>query len=73
MVLLLILGQDIISLLLILGQGILSHFYTPTESRPKTALICPYGKFQGKRVSYGTAHMFQVFSYPQYLSYSVTR
>ena len=31
------------------------------ESRPKTAFICPYGKFQWKRVNYGIAHALSVF------------
>ena len=32
------------------------HISIHPESRPKTAFICPYGKFQWKRVSYGIAH-----------------
>ena len=31
------------------------------ESRPKTTFICPYGKFQWKRVSYGIVHAPSVF------------
>ena len=47
------------------------HISIHPESRPKTAFICPYGKFQWKTVSYGIA-MPQVFSYLQCLSYSLT-
>ena len=37
------------------------HISIHPESRPKTAFICPYGKFQWKRVSYGIAHAPSVF------------
>ena len=37
------------------------HISTHPESRPKTAFICPYGKCQWKRVSYGIAQTPSVF------------
>ena len=37
------------------------HISIHPESRPKPAFICPYGKFQWKRVSYGIAHAPSVF------------
>ena len=37
------------------------YISTHPESRPKHAFICPYGKFQWKRVSYGIAHVPSVF------------
>ena len=47
------------------------HISIHPESRPKTAFICPCGKFRWKRVSYGITHA-QVFSYPQCLNFSLT-
>ena len=37
------------------------HISIHPESRPQTTFICPYGKFQWKRVSYGIAHAPSVF------------
>ena len=37
------------------------HISMHPESRPKTAFICPYGKFQWKRVIYGIAHAHSLF------------
>ena len=37
------------------------HISIHPESRPKTAFICPYGKFQWRRDSYGIAHAPSVF------------
>ena len=37
------------------------HIFIHPESRPKTTFICPYGKFQWKRVSYGIVHAPHVF------------
>ena len=36
------------------------HISIHPESRPKTAFICCYGKFQWKRVSYGITHTMSV-------------
>ena len=37
------------------------HISIHSESRPKTAFICPYCKFQWRRVSYGMPHAASVF------------
>ena len=37
------------------------HISIHPQSRPKTTFICPYGKLQWKRASYGIAHAPSVF------------
>ena len=37
------------------------HMLIHPESRPKTAFICPYGKFQWKHASYSIAHASSIF------------
>ena len=37
------------------------HISIYPDSRPKTAFICPYNKFQWKRVSYSVAHALSIF------------
>ena len=37
------------------------HISIHPDSKPKTAFICPYGKFQWKCVSYSVAHAWSIF------------
>ena len=37
------------------------HISIHPDSRPKTAFICPYGKFQWKCVSYGVTYALSIF------------
>ena len=37
------------------------HISIHPDSRPKTAFICPYGKFQWKHISYSIAHALSIF------------
>ena len=37
------------------------HISIHPSSRPNTALLCLYGKFQWKAISYGSAHALKIF------------